>query len=84
MIVGAIAAPFAGSARMEPAAPAGTPDLPEEVLEAQRRVSANLSHLLFAISHHQFREARFYSDQDRTAREELCRMREKYGLGDSA
>jgi hypothetical protein len=84
VIVGAIAAQFAGSARMEPAAPARTPDLPEEVLEAQRRVSVNLSHLLFAISHHQFREARFYSDEERKAREELCRIREKYGLGDSA
>jgi hypothetical protein len=54
-----------------------------EVLEAQNRVSLNLNYLLFAISHHQFREARFYSNEERKAREDLRRVREKYGLGDS-
>jgi len=54
--------------------------LPEEVLEAQNRVAMNLNRLLYAISHHQFVEARRYSDEERTARLELRRVMEKYGL----
>jgi hypothetical protein len=56
-VVGAITAQFAGSAHTELTPPARTQDLPEGVLEAQKRVSVNLNHLIFAISHHQFREA---------------------------
>lgn len=58
-------------------------DLPEEVLQAQNRVAVSLDHLLFAISHHQFVQARFYSDEERKAREDLRQMREKYGIGDA-
>jgi hypothetical protein len=57
-------------------------DLPDEVVEAQNRVAVNLNQLLFAISHHQFVEARFYSNEERKARENLRQVREKYGIGD--
>lgn len=57
-------------------------DLPEEVLQAQNRVAVNLNHLLFAISHHQFVQARFYSNEERKARENLRQVREKYSMGD--
>jgi hypothetical protein len=56
-------------------------DLPAEVVEAQNRVAVNLNQLLFAISHHQFVEARFYSNEERKARENLREVREKYGIG---
>jgi hypothetical protein len=58
-------------------------DLPDEVIEAQNRVAVNLNQLLFAISRHQFVRARFYSNEERKARENLRQMREKYGIGDS-
>jgi hypothetical protein len=57
-------------------------DLPDEVIEAQNRVAVNLNQLLFAISHHQFVQARFYSNEERKARENLRQMQEKYGIGD--
>ena len=57
-------------------------DLPDEVIEAQNRVAVNLNQLLFAISRHQFVQARFYSNEERKARENLRQMQEKYGIGD--
>ena len=58
-------------------------DLPEEVLQAQNRVAVNLNRLLFAIAHHRFAEARYYSNEESKAREHLRQMREKYGIGDA-
>ena len=57
-------------------------DLPEEVFQAQNRVAVSLDQLLFAISHHQYVQARFHSNEERKARENLRQMREKYGIGD--
>jgi hypothetical protein len=57
-------------------------DLPDEVIEAQNRVAVNVNQLLFAISHHQFVQARFYSNEERMARENLRQVQEKYGIGD--
>ncbi len=57
-------------------------NLPDEVIEAQNRVAVNLNQLLFAISHHQFVQARFYKNEERKARENLRQMQEKYGIGD--
>jgi hypothetical protein len=57
-------------------------DLPDEVIEAQNRLAANVNRLSFAISHHEFVQARFYSNEERKARENLRQMREKYGVGD--
>jgi hypothetical protein len=56
-------------------------DLPDEVVEAQNRVALNLNQLMFAIAHHKFVEARFYSNEERKAREDLRQVREKYGMG---
>ena len=58
-------------------------DLPEEVRQAQNRVAASLNHLSFAIAHHQFVQARLYSNEERMAREDLRHLREKYGIADS-
>ena len=59
-------------------------DLPEELLQAQNRVAVSVNQLLFAISRHQFVQARFYKNEERKARENLRQMREKYGIGDPA
>lgn len=57
-------------------------DLPDEVIEARNRLAVNLNRLSFAISHHQFVQARFYSNEERKARENLRQMQQKYGIGD--
>lgn len=57
-------------------------NLPDEVIEAQNRVAVSVNQLLFAISHHQFNQARFYKNEERKARENLRQMREKNGIGD--
>jgi hypothetical protein len=57
-------------------------DLPDEVIEARNRLAVSLNQLSFAISHRQFVQARFYSNEERKARENLRQMQEKYGIGD--
>jgi hypothetical protein len=52
----------------------------DEVLHARRSVDFNLRRMQDAIAIHAFREARFYSDQDRMAREHLRLVREKYRI----
>ena len=52
----------------------------DEVLAAQRSVDFNLRRMQEAIAIHAFVEARFYSDEDRRAREHLRRVRAKYGI----
>lgn len=54
------------------------------MLQAQNRLVINLNQLQFAVSHHQFVQARYYSNEERKARENLREVREKYGIGDSA
>jgi len=55
-------------------------DAIDEVLSAQRSVSFNLRRMQEAIAIHAFAEARFYSDEDRRAREQLRIVRAKYGI----
>jgi len=57
--------------------------LPGEVQEAQDRLTANLTGLLHAISHHQFLKARVYAAEEQKAREELRLLREKYNIAES-
>jgi len=57
-------------------------DIPHEVIEAQNRLAVNINQLSFAISHHQFVQARFYKNEERKAREHLRQMQEKYGFRD--
>jgi hypothetical protein len=63
--------------------PANAAALPGEVQEAQDRLTANLTGLLHAISHHQFLKARLYAAEEQKAREELRLLREKYNIAES-
>jgi hypothetical protein len=53
--------------------------LPQELIEAQRRVDENIAGMVHAIANHQFERARILSNQEREAREHLRVLREKYG-----
>ena len=55
-------------------------DLPGEVAEAQTRLEHLLRSMEFAIAHHDFPKARFYSNEERIAREQLRRLVRKYRL----
>jgi hypothetical protein len=81
LVLGAIKARFASPSPIQVARVTAS-DLPEEVRQAENRVAFNLNRLLFAISHRQFVQARFYSDEERKARHDLGEMREKYGLAE--
>jgi len=50
--------------------------------EAQNRIDLNLKRMEHAIAHHDFAAARAYSIEDLKAREELRRLRDRYGFGD--
>ncbi len=52
--------------------------LPQELLQAQQRVEANVAAMVHAIANHQFERARALSNQEREARENLRILREKY------
>ncbi len=53
--------------------------VPQELLEAQRRVDAKIAAMVQAIANHQFERARQLSDQERIARANLHALRQKYG-----
>jgi hypothetical protein len=61
------------------ASPSG---LPQELVEAQQRVDANLTAMVRAIANRQYERARAHSDEERQAREHLRVLREKYGITD--
>jgi len=74
----------AAQAWLEPQRPVETPTarssyLPQELIEAQRRVDANIAGMVQAIANHQFERARVLSSQEREARENLRVLREKFG-----
>ena len=52
--------------------------LPTEVMEAQRSTELLVQRIVHAIAHHDFEGARAYCYQERQARENLRRLREKY------
>jgi hypothetical protein len=52
------------------------------VQEAQNRVDVNLKKMTHAIANHDFAGARAYSIEDLKAREELQRLRDRYGFDD--
>ena len=62
---------------------AGQPSLPDEVMEAQDRISMLIHRMVYAIANHDFPGARRYSYEERQARDELRRLREKYDIDDS-
>jgi hypothetical protein len=49
-------------------------DLPPEIVEVQSRLQFCLRKMEFAIAHHDFRNARFYSDEERATRTLLQRL----------
>jgi hypothetical protein len=55
-------------------------NLPQELIEAQQRVDANIAGMVHAIANRQFERARNHSDAERRARESLRMLREKYGI----
>ena len=54
--------------------------LPAEVLEAEARVSTLIQRIVNAIANHDFPGARRYSYEERVARGELRRLRQKYDI----
>jgi hypothetical protein len=60
------------------APPVGSSYLPQELLQAQQRVDANVAAMVHAIANHQFERARALSNQEREARENLRILRDKY------
>ncbi len=66
--------------RVPEAQTASTSNLPQELIDAQQGVDANIAGMVRAIANHQFERARVHSNQERQARERLRVLREKYGL----
>jgi hypothetical protein len=54
--------------------------LPAEVVEAQKLVQSTLRLMDRAIANHQFEKARFYSYEERKAREHLRLLQQKYNI----
>lgn len=57
--------------------------LPDEIAELQKRIKLIVHRLQSAIVIHEFEKARFYSDEERKARENLRALREKHQLTDA-
>jgi ATP-dependent Clp protease ATP-binding subunit ClpC len=53
---------------------------PEEVIEVEKRLEFIARRVKNAISNHEFDKARFYSEEERKAREELRQRRAKYNI----
>jgi ATP-dependent Clp protease ATP-binding subunit ClpC len=54
--------------------------LPEEVVEAQKRIRFIVQRMESAIASHEFEKARFYSDEERKERGNLMELHEKHKL----
>ena len=64
--------------------PSGGPaSLPDEVIEAQARISMLIDRTVHAIANHDFPGARRHSYQERHARDELRRLQKQYNIDDS-
>ena len=57
--------------------------LPEEIVEAQKRIKFIMHRMDSAVANHEFEKARFYSDEERKERENLLALREKYSPDES-
>jgi hypothetical protein len=62
---------------------AGRASLPDEVMAARERIAMLINRTVHAIANHDFPGARRYSHEERQAREELRRLREKYNIDDA-
>ncbi|MGH9406641.1 MAG: ATP-dependent Clp protease ATP-binding subunit, partial [Terriglobia bacterium] len=58
--------------------------LPDEMIEAQKRIKFVVHRMEAAIANHEFEKARFYSDEERKERENLRMLREKYNIDETA
>jgi ATP-dependent Clp protease ATP-binding subunit ClpC len=58
--------------------------LPDEILEAQKRVKYITHRMETAIANHEFEKARFYSEEERKEKELLRQLREKLKVDDSS
>lgn len=56
-------------------------ELPAEIAEVRGRLEDLLRSMEFAIAHHDFPKARFYSNEERMTRALLERLIKQYGLG---
>jgi hypothetical protein len=66
-----------------PYVPMGDPDLkhlPREVVTSRLRVNSAVQKMVYAISHHQFEQARRLAVEERIERENLRRLCENYGI----
>lgn len=54
----------------------------DEVLDARRQVDFNLRRMTAALSRHDFVQARFYSDEERKAREYWRLVQQKYRIAE--
>jgi hypothetical protein len=57
--------------------------LPDEVIEAQARISMLIQRMVHGIANHDFPDARRCSYEERQARDQLRRLREQYNIDDS-
>lgn len=62
--------------------PVNDGSLPDEVFEAQQRVSSLVRRIVHAIATHDFNGARTFSYEETREREHLRVLRDKYGLGE--
>jgi len=60
------------------------PTLPEEVVEAEKRIRFITQRMDSAIANHEFEKAKFYGDEEKKERENLRAVREKYQLGETS
>lgn len=60
--------------------PRSISDLPMEVVEVQQRLDRALASMVFAIAHHDFPKARFYSNEERVTRVLLQHLMNEYKL----
>lgn len=54
--------------------------LPEEVVEARKRLKFIAARHVSAVDNHEFEKARFYSDEERTQREALAQLHLKHNI----
>ena len=58
-------------------------ELPEEVIEAKKRLTFISRRHEAAVTNHEFEKARFYSDEERQQREALRQLQQKYNIPDA-
>jgi hypothetical protein len=77
LLAGAISARWGSLARRPPAGHVITEPLvlPDDVREVERLVTVSIDRMIYAIAHHRFVEARFYSLVERRARARLDELR---------